>query len=232
MTIVTDPDDIDRYNVIISPVEGIISIRGTGAARQAVQTNGQTAGTTTFTRAAGDFTAESVAVGDVLCLIDDPSTDNGIIGHYRVTGSIAATTLVVDRAIANHTGSDLSWRIFAPGTVGNAAADASDGVTGQCLYSFLNEEWITHDVQGNQADLNAFVFPLTPLTRESYILGGTQGSRSKQWTFAEANGVLATEDEGQTRELLRTCGWIEVDAADITLREYPGNRCSPSGCPN
>jgi hypothetical protein len=223
MTIVTDPDDIDRFNVVISPVEGIISIRGTGTARQAVQTNGQTAGTTTFTRAAGDFTTDSVAVGDVLCILDDPATDNGIIGHYRVTGSIAATTLVVDRSIVNNTGADVTWRIFAPGTVGNSVADASDGITGQCLYSFLNEEWITLAAGlGNAADLNAFVFPFTPLTRESYILGGTVGSRSKAWVFAEANGVLATEDEGQTRELLRTCGWIEHDANDVILREYPG----------
>jgi hypothetical protein len=223
MTIVTDPDNLDRFKLIVDPEGGIISARGLGAARQAVQTNGQTDGTTTFTRAAGNFTTDSVAVGDVLCILDDPASDGGIIGHYRVTSGVGTTTLVVDRSIPNHTGSDLTWRIFQAGTVGNSVPDVSDGVTGQAVYSFFNEEWITLDSGlGNAADLNAFLFPLTPLTRESYILGGTIGSRSKKWAFAENNGVLASESEGQTRELIRTAGWIEVDENDITLREYAG----------
>lgn len=223
MTIVTDPDNLDRFKVIFDPIAETISLRGLGAGRQAVQTNGQTDGTTTFTRAAGSFVTDSVAAGDVLCLIDDPSDDGGIIGHYRVVGSITATTLEVDRTIPNHTGTDLTWRIFQAGTVGNTVPDVADGVTKQALYSFTKEEWrVLAAGLGNAEDLIQYTFPFTAITREQMIMGGVNGDSASAWSYAADNGVAATSDEGQSRELIRTGGWQERDASDNILRRYVG----------
>ena len=38
-----------------------------------------------------NFTGDSVVAGDVLSIISDPAEDGGIIGHYRVVGSVTGT---------------------------------------------------------------------------------------------------------------------------------------------
>ena len=222
MTVVTDPDDLDRFKVVVDPVGQIISLRGLGATRHAIDTTGSSAGTTVFTDAGADFiTTDSVAVGDVLCIISDPAADGGIIGHYRITAR-TATTLTVDRNIPTSTAADLAYAVFAPGTIGNAVADVADGVSLQTIYSFLKEEWKALAVGlGNAEDLMQFTFPITAITREQMILGGVNGDATSAWTFAENNGTIAGSNlEGQTRELVRTGGWQEQSAAGVILRRY------------
>lgn len=223
MSKVVDPDDLDRFQAIFSGEDEEVSLRGNGAARQAVQTDGQTDGTTTFTRAAGDFTADSVAVGDVLCLIDDPAGDTGIQGHYRVASAITATTLVVDRAIANHTGTDLTWRIFQKETTGGTTPAVADGVNMQALFSFAKEEWrVLAAGLGNAADLNKFDFPIQAISANAgeYIMGGVNLAAASAWKFAADNGVESTDDEGIPKILVRDGGWQERNAADVVISEY------------
>lgn len=76
---------------------------------------------------------------------------------------------------------------------------SNDGVTGQALYSFLKEEW------KSDAALIPYEFPMESLTPEQFEF-------RKGW--APANDI--------TRNLLRSCGWRELSAADAVEREYVG----------
>jgi hypothetical protein len=76
---------------------------------------------------------------------------------------------------------------------------SNDGVTGQALYSFLKEEWKT------DAALIAYPFPMVSITPE-------------QFEFVE--GWKPSNDT--TRNLMRSCGWREIDASDVVNREYMG----------
>lgn len=223
MAYVTDPDNLDRFQVAVDPIAETISLRGLGTTRHAVDQTGDSAGTTTFTDVGANFTGDGVVVGDILTIISDPSNNGGIIGHYRVTGSITATTFVVDRAIPASTSANLTYRINAPQTPGLTTQQVADGVSLQCLYSFLKEEWITLAAGlGNAVDLQAFDFPILPISSAAgqYILGGVNGDAASAWKFADTNGAQATDIEGAPRELIRDGGWQERNAADLVLREY------------
>ena len=76
---------------------------------------------------------------------------------------------------------------------------SSDGVTLQCLYSFLKEEW------KDDATLIPFGFPMEAITAESFeFLDG--------WAPADAT----------TRNLLRTAGWAERNSSGDVIAEYVG----------
>ena len=75
----------------------------------------------------------------------------------------------------------------------------SDGVTGQCLYSFLKEEW------KNDSNLVKYPFPMQSITNE-------------QFEFIE--GWEPFNDA--TRKLIRTAGWAEVASGGSVKRQYSG----------
>lgn len=75
----------------------------------------------------------------------------------------------------------------------------NDGVTGQCLYSFLKEEWKNDDT------LFKFPFPMTSITNEQF----------------EFNYDWAPADDA-SRKLIRTAGWAEISSASATKRIYAG----------
>lgn len=81
---------------------------------------------------------------------------------------------------------------------------STDGATGKAVYSFLKEEWRA------DAALIKFDFPMTPITDEQMQIGVS--SRNNGWNWANTT----------TRELLRTVGWQEVDAAGVVQGEYAG----------
>jgi len=89
-----------------------------------------------------------------------------------------------------------STKTIALSVAGNLS---DDGVTGQALYSFLKEEW------KNDATLIPYPFPMVSITPE-------------QFEFIE-DWVPANDT---TRNLLRSCGWREITAADVIEREYMG----------
>ena len=76
---------------------------------------------------------------------------------------------------------------------------STDGVTGQCLYSFLKEEW------KNDNTLFKFPFPMTSITNEQF----------------EFNYDWKPYDDS-TRKLIRTAGWAEVNTSGINNRIYAG----------
>lgn len=224
MSKVTDPDDLDRFQIAIDPSGELVSLRGEDAIRVTVQQTGDTDGTATFTDTAnGDFITDSVTAGDVLSVISDPAEDGGIIGHYRVVGSITATTFTVDRTIIASTAADLTYRVNEKQSTGGTPAAVADGVNMQTLFSFLKEEWITFGGGlGNAVDLNKFDFPIVAISSAAgqYILGGVNGDAASAWVFATLNGTESTDDEGNPRELIRDGGWQERNASNVVISEY------------
>lgn len=95
--------------------------------------------------------------------------------------------------------------------INGAGALSDDGVTGVALYSFLKEEW------KNDALLVKFEFPMVAITPEQFEW--TQGWEPAD--FSEGSTV-ATANDSNTRELLRTCGWSEVTAGGDIKRTYLG----------
>jgi len=77
-------------------------------------------------------------------------------------------------------------QLLAAGNLSAASPAAVNGVTGQCVYSFLKEEWKTDSA------LNKFKFPL-------FMFSKTDGQLQNGWTWADAT----------TRELLRDFGYTE-----------------------
>jgi len=76
---------------------------------------------------------------------------------------------------------------------------STDGVTLQCVYSFLKEEW------KSDADLPKFLFPLLAITEEKFeVING--------WDWADST----------TRNLIRTGGWALKDTNGNTQEEYAG----------
>jgi len=76
---------------------------------------------------------------------------------------------------------------------------SNDGATGQALYSFLKEEW------KNDSSLIPYPFPMVSITPEQFEF-------IKGWKPANDT----------TRNLMRSCGWREINAAGVVNREYIG----------
>ncbi len=74
------------------------------------------------------------------------------------------------------------------GNLDDANPGSTSGVTLQCVYSFLKEEWKT------DTNLNKFKFPIKMYTK-------TDGTLQNGWSWAD----------DQTRDLVRDAGWTEVD---------------------
>lgn len=79
-------------------------------------------------------------------------------------------------------------QLLAAGNLSNTSPGSTSGVTLQCVYSFLKEEWKT------DAALNKFKFPLKMFTK-------TDGILQNAWAWADAT----------TRNLIRDGGWEEVN---------------------
>jgi len=77
------------------------------------------------------------------------------------------------------------------GDVDDDSPGATSGVTKQCVYSFLKEEWKTN------ATLNKFKFPLKAIYEAKFIW---------QFGWQPANQ--------QTRDLFRDAGWQEIDGSE------------------
>jgi hypothetical protein len=77
------------------------------------------------------------------------------------------------------------------GAVDDDSPGSTSGVTKQCFYSFLKEEWRTN------ATLNKFKFPLKAIYEAKFVW---------QYGWQPANA--------QTRDLFRDAGWQEIDGSE------------------
>lgn len=102
----------------------------------------------------------------------------------------------------------LNRRVLLLNGFGSVTILDNEGVILQALYSFLKEEW------KNDNDLIKFPFPMTAITPEQFEFNG--------WLpvdEADATGVSTTQPS-DTRKLLRTGGWDEVDANGFLTDSY------------
>ena len=211
MIFVTDPDNLDRFEVAVDPLGEKISVRGLGTVRVDIANTGNTDGTASFSDTTGsaNFTASGVAVNDILSII---SADTGnIIGHYTVSGTIVGTSFdVIGNIPAPSVGDQLTYKIAEPDTINQVGETAADGVSMQTLYSFLKEEWRNLSPGlGNAEDLIQFTFPIESITSEQFEIGGT--------THADFDFFDST-----TQNLIRTGGWQKLDSAGNVIQDYAG----------
>ena len=206
MAIITDPDNLDRFQVLVDYENERISIRAidTASPKVAPKADGvQVSGGDTLTDAAQSFTASGVAVGDTLVIVEGPN-----INHWPITAT-GVTTLTVETGTLgafsnNYTG---QYAVY-PATGGQV----TDGATLQAIYSFLKEEWKTQASSGDAGaltDLIQFIFPLESITREQFEIGGPTHSN---WDWKDDT----------TRNLIRTAGWNQVSSAGTTEAKYAG----------
>lgn len=219
MTIINDPDNLDRFQVAIDPVYKTISIRGSGGAT----TGGATQSSTGSGLAAGtfsDYTGQFVNVlaGDVLAITDDPGNDGGHIGHYVVQSIDGGNDiLTLDRNVTASATSGVSYRVYKDGAQNQAGPALADGVTMQALYSFLKEEWRDNSLSASGEDLIKYTFPMVSITSEQFEIGGVSNSN---WEFADDTGDGSLSAES-TRNLIRTGGWASINDAGQIIENYP-----------
>lgn len=216
MAFVTDPDNLDRNQVVYNTYQKLLYVKGVGALRSGASgsdvsfdASGGTVGAHQVTAASGTPFANA-QVGDILIMFEDSQN----AGHWEVAAvedsqNIEVDALAGDKATpVDELTSDKLFAVHAPtgGTVEPAGATlfGDVGVTGQCLYSFTKEEWKA------DADLIQIEFPFELITREQGEIGG--GTENSDWDFG--NSV--------TVELIRTFGWADKATAGTTEAEYTG----------
>jgi hypothetical protein len=93
---------------------------------------------------------------------------------------------------------------ITPGTSGTITLNPgsgnliyADGVTGQCVYSFLKEEWRT------DSNLIKFPFPMVAITEEQFEL-------IDSWNWADQT----------TKNTIRDAGWALKNTAGVSREEY------------
>lgn len=196
MAIVTDPDSLDRWQVLVDYFHQRIGIKPVGTVVVSKLTDGATDGTKNFSSAGGDFVNSGVAVNDILVLVE------GIdINHYTITGGITATSVGVS-PVPSGTESNLTYRVQEP-----TGGTTTDGATLQSIYSFLKEEWRTQET--DFPDLFKHTFPLESITREQFEIGGTT---HEGWDWRDDD----------TRNLIRTGGWAQINSTGLTETRYAG----------
>ena len=82
-------------------------------------------------------------------------------------------------------------QLLVAGNLDDTSPGRDSGVTGQAVYSFSKEEWLS------DATLNELRFPFDPIFEQKLIL-------VNGWKWADA----------QTRDLLRDVGWQEINSAE------------------
>ena len=207
MAIVTDPDNLDRYQVVFGTESEEISIFDVGTqVASGIDAQTSTANSDVFRDDDGGFIAASVSANDILVIHNGPNA-----GHYRVSAVTNASTLAI-KTSAQFTGfvdaSSLVYSINDP-----YGGSAADGVTKQALYSFAKEEWRVDafsSTVGTGDDLIRHQFPFEPITSESMEIGG--GDTHTDWVYKN----------DYTRKKIRTGGWASKNTAASTIAEYAG----------
>tara|TARA_R110000772_G_scaffold30806_10_gene76516 strand:+ start:3979 stop:6018 length:2040 start_codon:yes stop_codon:yes gene_type:complete len=192
---------------------------------------------TTFASAAGaqivitSANVPAVTIGDFIEVRDaTASTEDGLyeVDAYSAGVSITATKQALTGAVVNPVndagsvtirifGTDANEKNFHFDTTnlkftflngfGSTTVLDDAGVIMQAMYSFMKEEW------KNDNDLIKFAFPMTAITPEQFEFNA--------WSpVDEAESSIVTTDASDTRKLLRTGGWDEVDAAGFVVDSY------------
>ena len=215
MAIITDPDNLDREQVIFGTDQQIISLYQVGALAHihASGTNAYTTGSSTeFSLLTGSFSGWGIAAGDIVCMYT-----NNDAGHFEISSLIDETRLLVTSA--SFAGSTVySASLFSGSTGQNVVYEIReatggsivDGVTEQGVYSFAKEEWRVDTKTFGSDDLIRHEFPFEAITREQMEAGGSTAHADWDWFNT------------YTRKKVRTGGWAHKNLAGTSLDEYTG----------
>ena len=165
----------------------------------------------------------AVTAGDYIEVRDATNANND--GLYIVDSTVASTSITATKQNLDGTtvnpaldASSQTIRIFGTDAneknvyfdttnrlftflngFGSTTVLDQNGVISQAFYSFCKEEW------KNDNDLIKFPFPMTAITPEQFEFN--------EWKpVDEVDSSISTTDPSNTRQLLRTGGWSEVDA--------------------
>jgi hypothetical protein len=208
MAIITDPDNLDRLQVLVDYYNQRIGIKPVLSSTPLVarnllaetgvgETQGDQAYPYAFKDATKDFSSSGVQSGDILTILNGQNID-----HWTITGLVGSTGLLVSQPFGATGETDINYAV-----VSGVGGTAADGATLQSIYSFLKEEWKT--AGSGYVDLIQFVFPLESITREQFEIGGA------------THGDFDWRDN-DTRNLIRTGGWAKLDSAGTTKQVYAG----------
>ena len=188
-----------------------------------------------------DTEVPAVTVGDYIEIRDAAdAVNNGLylVTVYTASTLITATKQALTGAVVNPTpnGSD-TIRIFGSNTdeknihfdttnkkitflngFGSTTILDNAGVVGQALYSFCKEEWASDN------DLIKFPFPMTAITSEQFEFNDWQPVDQAESTIDTdlSPKISANSGASNTRSLIRTAGWDEVDADGDIVEQYFG----------
>lgn len=209
MAIVTDPDNMDRYQVIYGTDDQDVSINPCGSLVHATfdDTNGVTVDASkTFTASGLLFSTNGASPGDILCIYTGAEA-----GHY-VIDTVDSETQLTLLMNANFSGGDTGhvWQIRDPDT-----GSMADGVTGQATYSFSKEEWRTDSETWGSDDLIRHEFPLQAITPNQLELGGST-------TFGAWNYFGGGSDTTYSRKKIRFAGWEAKNSSGTRIDMYGG----------
>lgn len=217
MAIITDPDNLDRFQVLVDYENEKISIRAadteTANAPVLPSTGGmQTSGEGVLYDPQRNFSTSGVESGQLLVTVNGPN-----INHWTVTGLYGTTGIGVDTGTLGQFNEYVTNGVAGPVFTGDYAVfsgsggSVTDGATLQALYSFLKEEWKTQGSSGvvTFTDLIQFIFPLESITREQFEIGGPTHSN---WDWKDDT----------TRNLVRTAGWNQVTVGGTIEAKYAG----------
>jgi len=212
MAIVTDPDDLDRNQVIFGSEIRKMSLYPVGAVVTGFydpeRENGETVSTGVFQDPGATYQTQGVKAGDIFSL---KSGDDA--GHYEVVTVISETEVLLQLPV-NQGVPNVAWEtdgatgIFYDVRNGSGGSIA-DGVTEQADYSFGKEEWRDDTELYAGDDLIRHPFPFEAITREQFEVGGGLAHDLWEW-FRD-----------DTRERVRTGGWAVVSGTTTTF-EYSG----------
>ena len=151
MAIITDPDNLDRFQVLVDYENEKISIRAantdTASVVVAPSTDGiQRSGENALYAVGRNFGGggSGVESGQFLVTVDGPN-----INHWTVTGLDGNTGIFVDPTTLGSFNSYVLNGVNGPTFTGayavfpGSGGSVADGATLQALYSFLKEEWKT-----------------------------------------------------------------------------------------
>lgn len=220
MAIITDPDLLDRSQVIFGPTSTVgntaavgtrtISLSQVGASQiSGVKTDGVTANGAVTLASVTNLQTAGVAAGDVLCLFSGPDQ-----GHYLIA-SVSGNTVTI-----NATSTDYPFDGWYRGNTGLIfdirdphTGSIADGVSEQAIYSFAKEEWRADT--GSSAisasytdDLIRHPFPYEGITPTQFEIGG--GTSHDNWDYHNLH----------TKNLVRNGGWRKVDSSSVNQEEY------------
>lgn len=213
MPLISDPDGLSQ---------GGITTPGDIAMTSASGSTGTLTGAATLPAVtAGDYIelrGMVNAVNNGLYIVTgSPTTSSIPVTKQALTGAAATLVNETANATARVFGTNANEKnIFFDTTnrlftflngFGSTTVLDQEGVVGQALYSFMKEEW------KNDNDLIKFPFPMTAITPEQFEFN--------EWKpVDEAQSTISTTDPSNTRQLIRTAGWDEVDANGFIEDSY------------